>query len=156
MNSLQDSELHMNVQCFTVNNLIIWGSHIFQRRSLQISLALTFMYWFCKSCSGRIKMHFFLISLNVYLIGLNLVQDISVNPTTRLHLLPRLRMRGAIPVLPQYVIMAWCLVNLRDNFLPFTLPLQDMPLNYVHLFYFKELSSLFAFWLLYPVTIHKT
>jgi hypothetical protein len=33
---------------------------------------------------------------------------------------PRSRMRGAIPPLPQYVFMAWCLVKHRDNF---TLPL---------------------------------
>jgi hypothetical protein len=25
-------------------------------------------------------------------------------------------MRGAIPPLPQYVLMAWCLVKHRDNF----------------------------------------
>jgi hypothetical protein len=36
-----------------------------------------------------------------------------------LHLVPRLRMRGAIPPLPQYVFMACCLVKHRDNF---TLP----------------------------------
>jgi hypothetical protein len=33
-----------------------------------------------------------------------------------LHLVPRSRMRGAIPPLPQYVFMAWCLVKHRDNF----------------------------------------
>jgi hypothetical protein len=32
-------------------------------------------------------------------------------------------MRGAIPPLPLYVYMAWCLVKHRDNF-TFTLPLQ--------------------------------
>jgi hypothetical protein len=33
-------------------------------------------------------------------------------------------MRGAIPLLPQYVFMAWCLVKHRDNFtLPFTFTL---------------------------------
>jgi hypothetical protein len=26
------------------------------------------------------------------------------------------RMRGAIPLLPQYIFMAWCLVKHRDNF----------------------------------------
>jgi hypothetical protein len=28
--------------------------------------------------------------------------------TTHLHLAPKLRMRGAISPLPQYVFMAWC------------------------------------------------
>jgi hypothetical protein len=32
------------------------------------------------------------------------------------HLVPRSRMRGAIPPLPQFVFMAWCLVKHRDNF----------------------------------------
>jgi hypothetical protein len=36
--------------------------------------------------------------------------------TTHLHLLPRSRMREAIPLLPQYVFMTWCLVKHRDNF----------------------------------------
>jgi hypothetical protein len=35
---------------------------------------------------------------------------------THLHLVPRLRMRGAIPPLPHYVFMAWFLVKHRDNF----------------------------------------
>jgi hypothetical protein len=40
-------------------------------------------------------------------------------------LVPRSRMRGAIPPLPQYVFMAWCLVKHRDNFtFTFTLPFQ--------------------------------
>jgi hypothetical protein len=30
--------------------------------------------------------------------------------------MPRSRMLGAIPLLPQYVFMAWCLVKHRDNF----------------------------------------
>jgi hypothetical protein len=38
-----------------------------------------------------------------------------VKLTTHLHLVPS-RMRGAIPPLPQYVFMAWCLVQHRDNF----------------------------------------
>jgi hypothetical protein len=29
-------------------------------------------------------------------------------------------MRGALPPLPQYVFMAWCLIKHRDNLLPFT------------------------------------
>jgi hypothetical protein len=33
------------------------------------------------------------------------------------HLVPRSRMRGAIPPLHQYVFMAWCLVKHRDNFI---------------------------------------
>jgi hypothetical protein len=32
-----------------------------------------------------------------------------------LHLVPRLRMHGAIPPLPQYVLMALCLIKRRDN-----------------------------------------
>jgi membrane protein YdbS with pleckstrin-like domain len=35
--------------------------------------------------------------------------------TTDLHLVPR-PMRGAIPPLPQYVFMAWCLVRHRYKF----------------------------------------
>jgi len=31
--------------------------------------------------------------------------------TTNLHLVPRLRMHGAIPQLPQYALMAWCSVK---------------------------------------------
>jgi len=41
--------------------------------------------------------------------------------TTHLHLAQRLRMCEAIPPLPQYSFMAWCLVKQRDNF-TFTLP----------------------------------
>jgi hypothetical protein len=40
----------------------------------------------------------------------------SVKLSTHLDLMPRLRMRGAIPPLPQYVFMAWCLVKHRNNF----------------------------------------
>jgi hypothetical protein len=36
--------------------------------------------------------------------------------TTHRHIVPRSRMRGAIRLLPQYVLMAWCLVKHRDNF----------------------------------------
>jgi hypothetical protein len=36
--------------------------------------------------------------------------------TTYLHLVPRSRMRGAVPPLPRYVSMEWCLVKHRDNF----------------------------------------
>jgi hypothetical protein len=32
------------------------------------------------------------------------------------HLVPRSRMCGAIPPLPQYVFMVWCLVKHRGNF----------------------------------------
>jgi hypothetical protein len=35
----------------------------------------------------------------------------DVKMTTHLHLVPRLRMRGDIPPFPQYVFMAWFLVN---------------------------------------------
>jgi hypothetical protein len=40
----------------------------------------------------------------------------AVKLTTHLHLVPRSRMRAAIPPLPQYAFMAWCLVKHRDNF----------------------------------------
>jgi hypothetical protein len=40
----------------------------------------------------------------------------GVKLTTHLHLVPRSRMRGAIPPLLHYVFMAWCLVKRRDNF----------------------------------------
>jgi len=36
--------------------------------------------------------------------------------TIHLHLVPRSRMRGAIPPLLQYVFMEWYLVKYRDNF----------------------------------------
>jgi hypothetical protein len=41
----------------------------------------------------------------------------GVKLTSHLHLLPRSRMRGAIPPLPRYVFMVWCLVKHRDNFI---------------------------------------
>jgi hypothetical protein len=47
-----------------------------------------------------------------------------VKLTTHLHLVPRSRLRGAIPPLPQYVFMAWCLVKHRDNF-TFTFTFMD-------------------------------
>jgi hypothetical protein len=40
----------------------------------------------------------------------------GVKLTTHLHLVPRSRMCGAIPPLPQYVFMAWSLVKHRDSF----------------------------------------
>jgi hypothetical protein len=40
-------------------------------------------------------------------------------------------MRGAIPPLPQYVFMVWCLVKHRDNF-TFTHPLRNSKVNRVH------------------------
>jgi hypothetical protein len=45
----------------------------------------------------------------------------GVKLTTHFHLVPRSRMRGDIPPVPQYVFLAWCLVQHRDNFtfLPF-------------------------------------
>jgi hypothetical protein len=39
-----------------------------------------------------------------------------VNLTTHSHLVPRLRIRGSVPPLSQYVLMAWYLVKHRDNF----------------------------------------
>jgi hypothetical protein len=46
----------------------------------------------------------------------------EVKPTTHLHLVPRSRIRGAIPPLPQYAFMAWCLVKHWDNFAFYHLP----------------------------------
>jgi hypothetical protein len=43
--------------------------------------------------------------------------------TTHVHLVPRLRMHGVLPPLPDYVFMAWWLVKHRDYF---TLPLLYM------------------------------
>jgi hypothetical protein len=40
----------------------------------------------------------------------------GVKLTIHLLLVPRSRMRGAIPPLLQYVFMAWCLVKDRDKF----------------------------------------
>jgi len=39
-----------------------------------------------------------------------------VKLTTHLLIVPRLRMRGPIPPLPQYIFVAWYLVKHRDNF----------------------------------------
>jgi len=39
-----------------------------------------------------------------------------VKLTTYLHLVPRLKMRGAIPPLLQYVFILWYLVKHKDNF----------------------------------------
>lgn len=33
-----------------------------------------------------------------------------------IHLVPRLRTRGATPLFPQYVFMEWCLIRRRGNF----------------------------------------
>jgi hypothetical protein len=38
-----------------------------------------------------------------------------VKLTIDLHLVQRLRMRGAVPPLPHYVLMAWYLLKHRDN-----------------------------------------
>jgi hypothetical protein len=39
----------------------------------------------------------------------------SVKLTTHLHLVPRSRMRGAIPPFPQYAFMAWCSVKAQGK-----------------------------------------
>jgi len=47
------------------------------------------------------------------------VISLGVKLTTHLHLVPRSRMCGAIPSLPQYAFMAWCSVTKikhRDKF----------------------------------------
>jgi hypothetical protein len=38
------------------------------------------------------------------------------SPISLLHLVPRLRMSGAITPLPQYASMEWYLIKHRDNF----------------------------------------
>jgi hypothetical protein len=52
------------------------------------------------------------------------IVSLGVKLTTHLHLVPRSRMRGVIPPLPQYVFMAWCLVKHKNKFtfclLPYT------------------------------------
>jgi hypothetical protein len=40
----------------------------------------------------------------------------GVNLTIHLHLVPRLRMQGAISLFPQYVFMAWCLIKQEMRF----------------------------------------
>jgi hypothetical protein len=40
------------------------------------------------------------------------------------------RMRGAIPPLPQYVFIAWCLVKHRDNFTFIFLIFEDSAGNF--------------------------
>jgi hypothetical protein len=42
----------------------------------------------------------------------------GVKLTIHLHLVPRLRVRGAIHVLPQYAFMAWCSVKITGTTLP--------------------------------------
>jgi hypothetical protein len=39
-----------------------------------------------------------------------------VKLTNYLHIVPRSKMLGAIPPLPQYIFMAWCLVKHREKF----------------------------------------
>jgi hypothetical protein len=43
------------------------------------------------------------------------VKQPGVRLTTHLHLVPRSRMRGAIPPLSQYAFMAWCLVKVQKQ-----------------------------------------
>jgi hypothetical protein len=57
-----------------------------------------------------------------------------VELTIHLHLVPRLRMPGAIPPLPQYIFMAWCLVKQRDNFIfSFLLTLLNRGLSIINI-----------------------
>jgi hypothetical protein len=51
-----------------------------------------------------------------------------VKLTTHLHVVPTLRMRGAIPLLPQYVFMSWYFVKGRDKF-NFTFTSSHVPLD---------------------------
>jgi len=48
----------------------------------------------------------------------------GVKLPTRSHLVPSIRIRGAILPLPQYAFITWCLVKHRDNF-SFTFMLLD-------------------------------
>jgi hypothetical protein len=45
------------------------------------------------------------------LLLINICRSRGVKLTNHLRLVPRPRMRGAIPPLPQYVIMGWCLIK---------------------------------------------
>jgi hypothetical protein len=51
------------------------------------------------------------------------IKRLEFEVTTYLHVVPRSRMRGAIPTLQKYVFMAWRLVKHRENF---TLPLPSV------------------------------
>jgi len=44
----------------------------------------------------------------------------GVKLTTHLHVMPRSRMYGLIPPLPQYASMAWCLVEVQEQLYLFT------------------------------------
>jgi hypothetical protein len=46
--------------------------------------------------------------------------------TTYLRLVPRSRMCGAIPPLPQYNFMVWCLIKHRDNFTFYIFPQTEL------------------------------
>jgi hypothetical protein len=48
----------------------------------------------------------------------------GVKLTTHLHLVPRYRMRTAIPPLHQYAFIVWCSVKAQENFNFYLLPLQ--------------------------------
>jgi len=47
--------------------------------------------------------------------------------TTHFHLVPKLRMHGAVPALLVYVSISWYLVKHRDHFTFVTLPLYHCP-----------------------------
>jgi hypothetical protein len=53
-----------------------------------------------------------------------------VKLTTQLHLVPRSRMCGAIPPLPQYAFMAWCSVEVRGQL--YFLYLYQLIWKYLH------------------------
>jgi len=56
--------------------------------------------------------------------------DRGVKLTTHLNLVSRLRMRGVLPQIPQYVSVAWCLVKQREN------------LNFTTCQYWKSLDAM--------------
>jgi hypothetical protein len=64
------------------------------------------------------------------------------------HLMPRPRMRRAIPPLLQYVFMAWCLVKHRDNF--------TFTLTFTHFHTFSSPNFIICLAVSFPVTYNLT
>jgi hypothetical protein len=65
----------------------------------------------------------------------------GVKLTTHLQLVLRSRMHGAIPPLPQYVFMAWCLAKYRENFI-FVARLNHM-ISFLCVYYYANLPTSF-------------
>jgi hypothetical protein len=64
-----------------------------------------------------------------------------VNLTTHLHPVPRSRMRSAIPPLPQYAIMAWCLVKKEQGQL-YLLPFAALYMFYIYIYIFGLITTI--------------